>query len=380
MTSSVPLVTIRDPQKRDPSRSHLLGMLPEEVAEFCRSLDEPAYRGDQLLQWVYARNVSNFSEMLNLSKAFRAQLAANAAVFSGVVAQTTRAADGTHKLLVSFDGATVESVWIPEADRDTACISSQVGCPVGCKFCASGLDGVERNLTAGEIVEQVMRVRDVVRRAKADPQSRVTNIVFMGMGEPLANYEQVIRALRIINHEKALAIGARRITISTVGLPAQIRKLAAENLQVNLALSLHAPEDQLRRELIPWGKVPIVDLIAACRDYFDKTGREITLEYILLRGINMDAAAARALAKIAKSLRCNLNLLRYNPVPGLPFERPSAEESFAFQERLRSAGVNAHMRRSRGSDIDAACGQLRRAAQSPAAVADHPEQERDKNG
>ena len=191
----------------------------------------------------------------------------------------------------------------------------------------------------------------------------VTNVVLMGMGEPLANYRNVVRALRILNAPWGLGLGARRITLSTVGLPKQIRLLADEGLPINLALSLHAPDDALRREIIPWAeRVSVAELLDACQHYFQRTGRELTLEYVLLAGVNDRPAQARALARIARRLRANVNLLRYNPVPGLPFERPDAAAAHAFQSLLREQGVNSHIRSSRGSDVAAACGQLRRSA------------------
>ena len=212
-----------------------------------------------------------------------------------------------------------------------------------------------------------MRVRRLIREV-AGPDAvtppRLTNVVLMGMGEPLANYHEVVKAIRILNAPWGLGIGARKITLSTVGLPQQIRRLADEKLQLNLALSLHAPDQTLRHELIPWGKVPLPELLAACEDYFRQTGREITLEYVLLDGVNNLPQHARQLAHLARRLRGNVNLLRYNPVPGLPYVRPSAEAAYEFQRLLRDGGINAHVRTSRGRDIDAACGQLRRASQS----------------
>ncbi len=358
-------------------RLHLLGEDREALRERLAALGEPAFRADQILEWIYAKDAQTFEAMSNLPKRLREQLSASADIgLARVTAQST-AADGTWKLLFTWpDGRSVESVWIPEEDRHTACISSQVGCPVGCRFCASGLDGVERSLTAGEIVEQVWQMRRVVA-ANGPPDTegraaRLSNIVFMGMGEPLANYENVMRAIRIINAEWGLGLGARKITVSTVGLPKQIRRLADEALQINLALSLHAPDEELRLKLIPWGKVPIEELIDACRYFFDKTGREVTLEYVMLAGVNMTRQHAAKLAAICRKLRCNVNLLRYNPVAGLPFERPSSEASLAFQQTLREAGVNAHVRRSRGSEVDAACGQLRRRTATPAPPAAPP--------
>jgi 23S rRNA (adenine2503-C2)-methyltransferase len=219
------------------------------------------------------------------------------------------------------------------------------------------LDGVQRNLSTGQIVEQVLRVTAEARAAGG----RLSNVVFMGLGEPLANYDNVLRAVRTINASWGPNIGARKITISTVGLPKQIRRLADEGMQLNLALSLHAPNDALRAELIPWAeRISIAQLTDACRYYFERTGREITLEYVLLGGVNDRPAHAAQLARFTKSLRCNVNLIRYNPVAGLPFERPSGEAASAFQRYLREHGVNAHIRTSRGLDIEAACGQLRR--------------------
>jgi 23S rRNA (adenine2503-C2)-methyltransferase len=243
---------------------------------------------------------------------------------------------------------------IPTEQRRTACISSQVGCPVGCRFCASGLGGVEGNLTHGRIVQQVNRL------AQLDGVGRITNVVFMGMGEPLANFKAVTRAIRTITAPWGLGISARRITVSTVGLPAAIRKLAEFELPVTLALSLHAPNDQLRRTLIPWAEYATIDeLLDACDAYFTATGREITLEYLLLRKVNDRPEHAQELAELARRLRANVNLIRYNEVKGLPFDRPTTNDVHAFQEVLRKRAVNVHIRASRGRDIAAACGQLR---------------------
>ena len=326
---------------------------------------QPPYRADQVADWVYAKGADAFSHMTNLPKPLRDWAARQWAIYTSVVARESVSSDGTRKLLLTWpDRAAVETVWIPEARRQTVCVSSQVGCPVGCAFCASGLTGLERNLSAGEIVEQVLRARGLLRQATADPAARLTNVVFMGMGEPLANYDAVLKAVQIINAPWGLCIGARKITISTVGLPKQIRRLADEDLQLNLALSLHAPEENLRRELIPWAKAPLAEVLDACRHYFERTGREITLEYVLLAGVNDRPIHARKLGLIARRLRANVNVLRYNPVAGLPFEPPNAEAVRDFQQRLREMAVNAHVRKSRGQDVNAACGQLRRAGVS----------------
>jgi 23S rRNA (adenine2503-C2)-methyltransferase len=250
----------------------------------------------------------------------------------------------------------------PSAPRFTACISSQVGCPVGCKFCASGLGGLDSNLSAGRIVEQVWRL------GRLEGVRRITNVVFMGMGEPLSNLQAVVPAIRTITALWGLGISARKITISTVGLPKAIDKLSQQlDLPVTLALSLHAPNDELRRQLIPWAEyTTIKDLLAACQRWFEKTGREITLEYTLLRGVNDRAEHAEQLAQVARTLRANVNLIRYNEVQGLPFQRPQTDDVRMFQDVLRGRHINAHIRASRGRDIAAACGQLRHEASGAA--------------
>jgi 23S rRNA (adenine2503-C2)-methyltransferase len=248
-----------------------------------------------------------------------------------------------------------ECVMIPTEDRKTACISSQVGCPVGCKFCASGLGGLDASLSAGRIIEQVWRL------GRMPDVGRVSNVVFMGMGEPLANLNNVVAAVKTMSSLWALGISARKITISTVGLPQAIRKLSQQlDLPVTLALSLHAPNDTIRRQLIPWASyTTIQELLAACREWFEKTGREITLEYTLLRGINDRPEHAAELAQIAKTLRANINLIRYNEVTGVPFNRPKTDDVLEFQRMLKARQINTHIRASRGRDIAAACGQLR---------------------
>ena len=332
------------------------------MIELVRSLDMPPYRADQVLDWVYRKQVADPARMTDLGRAQRAALDGALRFETGRAVGHAAAPDGVQKLLLDYAeagvgmaGGAVECVLIPTPPRHTACISSQFGCPVGCRFCASGLDGLRGNLSTGQIVEQAWHLG---RLPGSEP---VSHVVFMGMGEPLANFDAVCGALRILNAPWGLDISARRITVSTVGLPAQIRRLADAGLAVTLAISLHAPDDDLRRSLIPWAeRVTIDDLVEAGRHYFASTGREVTLEYVLLQGINDRPAHARDLAAVARRLRSNVNLIQYNEVPDLPYRRGDDETAHAFQALLRRAGINTHIRASRGRDITAACGQLRR--------------------
>ncbi len=349
----------------------LLGLEGHEIDALMGSFGWPAFRSNQLREWVFGRLVIDPDSMTNLSKLDRQRLSQRVSIGTANISADQVSDDGTRKLLLQWpDGAVAETVVIPEGPRNTACVSSQNGCPVGCRFCASGLNGVRGNLTAGQVVEQVLRLNLAMSSAAditASPVGRVadrphiTHIVFMGMGEPLANYANVMKAVRILHDPKGFNIGARKITISTVGVPPKMRELAREELPLNLAISLHAPNEALRRELIPWAEhFSIDEILNAARYYFDQTGREITLEYILLSGVNDRPEHARQLVGVCRTLRANVNLIRYNEVESLPYRRPSAEDVMAFQTILRNAGVNAHVRKSRGRDIDAACGQLRR--------------------
>lgn len=360
-------------QTAGPAPPHFFDFDGAQLDQLTQSWGWPRFRARQLRDWVYQKLVTDPSAMTNLGRPEQRWLGEHLLFASSTVAARQQSNDGTLKLLLTWganagaSGVSAETVMIPDGARRTACVSSQVGCPVGCKFCASGIGGTKGNLAAGQIVEQVFRLDESLastgRRDARGRFERVNHVVFMGMGEPLANYANVMQAVRILHDPACFDIGARKITISTVGVPARMRQLAGENLPINLAISLHAPSESLRKELIPWAEhFALGDILDAARYYFEKTGREVTLEYILLAGINDRPHHARELAKVCRTLRANVNLIRYNPVESLPYERPHSEDVMAFQEILRSAGVNAHVRKSRGRDIDAACGQLRKKA------------------
>lgn len=350
-----------------PEKIRFFDLSPSEWDELVRSWGWAKFKASQIRQWVYEKLESDPERMTTLSKSERAQLSERVSIGDGRVVANQLSSDGTRKLLIEWGpskdqprGAHAETVMIPDGDRRTACVSSQVGCPVGCKFCASGVGGVKGNLTSGQVVEQIFQLNRILRQEGGEGE-RVTNIVFMGMGEPLSNYGNVMKAIRTIHDPACFNMGARRITVSTVGVPARMKQLADEDLPLNLAISLHAPSEAIRRELIPWAEhFSIDEILDAARYYFEKTGREITLEYILLSGVNDRPEHARQLSQIARTLRANINLLRYNEVSGTPFKRPIADDVVVFQDVLRHNGVNAHVRKSRGRDIDAACGQLKK--------------------
>jgi 23S rRNA (adenine2503-C2)-methyltransferase len=336
---------------------------------------QPVYRVEQLLEWLYARRAASWAEMTNLPQALRDLLGQNYSLHTHELARKQGSHDTTQKFLWKLaDGALIESVLIPAnpalygeaSDRHTLCVSTQVGCAYGCKFCASGLDGWKRNLSASEIIEQVFSVeRWHARQPKGENQPKasgrlVDNLVIMGMGEPLANYDNLIKALRILNAPWGGGIGARKITISTSGLAPQIRRLAAEPLQFRLAISLHGATDAVRDRIMPVNrKYPLRELVSACEDYQKVKGRMITFEYILIAGVNDSVEQARPLAALTKKLFAKVNLIPYNKVDGLPWERPDEAAQDAFLAALEKEKAIATLRREKGHDIDAACGQLR---------------------
>ncbi len=346
---------------------HLLDFTPEMLRQALADLQQPAYRAEQVMDWIYQHRARDWDAMSNLSKPLRTMLGDHYVLRSGQVEQLQRAGDDTIKFLLRFpDGAACETVLIPDEPRQTVCVSSQVGCPVQCAFCASGQGGLQRSLTGGEIVEQVLWAADELQAG-----GRISNVVIMGMGEPMLNYDAVMQAVRTLNADWGLNIGARHITISTVGVPEGIRRLAQEPLQVTLAVSLHAADDDLRGRLIPLARrYKLDELFAAINDYYQQTHREVTLEYVLLAGVNDGPAHADRLARRAQSSRCNVNLINYNEVAATGFHAAAADTVSRFARRLGERGVNVHVRRSRGADIDAACGQLRQRQQNPKEPAD----------
>jgi 23S rRNA (adenine2503-C2)-methyltransferase len=335
----------------------LLDARPDELAAWMVAQGQPRFRARQVLRWVFEHRAERFESMSDLPKGLRGQLEQEWSVFGTAVVHHHVAPDGTDKLLLGCgDGRRIECVLMAEADRRTVCISTQVGCGMGCVFCASGLKGVERNLTRGEILEQVVRLRNLLPEGEA-----LTNVVVMGMGESLANLDNLLPALDRVCSKEGLGLGQRRVTISTVGLPEKIRRLAEEDRQYHLAVSLHAPTEALRNELVPVNeKIGLGAVVEAADAYFRKTGRQVTFEYVLLRGVNDRVEDARALADLLEARKAHVNLIPYNPVPGLPFDRPTPGSVRRFVEIVRGRGVSVSVRKTKGREIDAACGQLRR--------------------
>jgi 23S rRNA (adenine2503-C2)-methyltransferase len=356
------------------SRTNLLGLPRPALEEFVAQLGSQPFRARQLMNWMYKRGVGSFTDMTDLAREFRTRLTAQAEVRAPQILSQQRSGDGTRKWLLRADAAQAfEMVFIPEPDRGTLCISSQVGCALDCSFCATAQQGFNRNLSTAEMVGQVwLAVRELEReeQERAEPaapaavsapadERHVTNVVLMGMGEPLANFRNVVPALRILLDDFGFDLSRRRVTLSTSGLVPQIYKLARET-NVALAVSLHAPDDALRNELVPINrKHPIAELLQACWHYLDEqNGRSVTFEYVMLEGVNDSAAQARALARLLQGHPAKVNLIPFNPFPGTRYRRSSAPVIQRFRDELLQRGVLATVRRTRGDDIDAACGQL----------------------
>ncbi len=338
-----------------------------ELEKLLSEWREPAYRVAQLWEWVYRHLVDDFQQMTNLPKELRQRLGE---VFSLEVLEpleTLKSADGsTYKVLFGLpDGETIESVLMLYERRRTVCVSTQVGCPIGCPFCATGRSGFRRNLKSGEIIAQVLHFARKIKETWGDSSKPITNVVFMGMGEPFLNYEATLKAIRTLNDEKGFNLGARRFTVSTVGIVPGIRRLAEEGLQVELAVSLHAPNDEIRDRLVPVNKgYPIKRLLAACQEYIEKTNRRITFEYVLINEVNDSISHARELASLLKGMLCHVNLIPMNPIPGVSMGPPPKRRALAFEEELKRHGLSVTLRVSKGADIQAGCGQLRLRASS----------------
>jgi 23S rRNA (adenine2503-C2)-methyltransferase len=376
-------------------RRNIYDLSPDELTALMAEWGEPGYRAKQVLHWLYKELATDFGQMSNLPAALRSKLAANLRVGSAEVVAQQISSDGwTRKALLRLrDGNTVEAVLMLYYDRATVCVSSQVGCAMGCTFCATGQMGFTRNLSAGEIVEQVIhfnrwlrenphrpgnvqerRAQGGGREEDADawygkysgsaqeqaPIQALTNIVFMGMGEPLVNYNNLWTAIRTINSPQGLGMGARRMTVSTVGLVPGIKRFAKEDLAINLAVSLHAPNDELRGSFMPINhKYPVAELLSACKEYVGLAHRRITFEYVLISGVNDGMEMAAELRDRLKGLLCHVNLIPLNPVPGTGMKATPRTQVYAFQKVLEDAGIHTTVRIERGVDIAAACGQLK---------------------
>ncbi|MFB0535179.1 MAG: 23S rRNA (adenine(2503)-C(2))-methyltransferase RlmN [Anaerolineae bacterium] len=337
----------------------LLDLTHAQLKELLTSWGEPSFRADQVWGWLYRSLVSDFDQMRNLPKELRARLGEAAYLPTLTPLAESVSADGlTRKVLFALrDEETIESVFMRYERRRTVCISTQVGCPVGCPFCATGQSGFARNLTAGEIVEQVLYF---ARQLIEEKGQGISNVVIMGMGEPLLNYEATWQAIETLNDARGFGLGARRITLSTVGVVPGIQRLSREKLQVGLAVSLHAPTDRLRDRLVPLNRrYPLRRLMAACREYVQNTGRRITFEYALMEGINDSLEQAQRLAHLLQGLTCHVNLIPLNPTVESPYQPSSRKMALAFQRELERQRIPTTMRVGRGIDIQAGCGQLR---------------------
>jgi len=336
---------------------HLLNAIDETLVRWCAERDLPAFRVGQVRNWLFKKRAATWDEMTDLPKALRGELEASFQLWTAEIVRHTQADDGTEKLLMRLaDGGQIESVLLRDRLRRTICISTQVGCGMGCVFCASGLDGVDRNLTTGEIVEQVLRLQQLLGN-----DERLSHVVVMGMGEPLANLDSLLPALDEVHRPEGLDISARRITISTVGLPLAIERLTRDNASYRLAISLHAPNDELRNRLVPVNKrIGLAAILAAADDYFAVSGRRLTFEYVLLAEINDQPQHAGQLARLLAGREALLNVIPYNPVAGLPFQTPDEKAQLHFRNILEAAGIRVRFRQRKGDRIDAACGQLRR--------------------
>lgn len=329
----------------------------DELKEWLINHNEKAFRAEQIFDWLYKKRINSFTKMSNLSKNLRDVLEESFTLTTLKTIVQQSSADGTIKFLFELhDGYSIETVLMRHDYGNSVCVTTQVGCRIGCTFCASTLGGLKRDLEAGEIVAQVLNVQ----QALDETDERVSSIVIMGIGEPFDNYGNMLSFLKIINHEKGLNIGARHITVSTSGIIPKIYQFADENLQINFAISLHAPNTELRSRLMPINRAyKLPDLMDAVRYYVNKTGRRVSFEYGLFGGVNDQVEHAEELARLIKGIKCHVNLIPVNYVPERDYVRTPRDQIFLFEKTLKNAGVNVTIRREQGSDIDAACGQLR---------------------
>ncbi|MEM1503269.1 23S rRNA (adenine(2503)-C(2))-methyltransferase RlmN [Domibacillus sp. 8LH] len=344
-------------KQTEPQKLSIYSLELHELKEWLSANGEKPFRADQIFDWLYVKRAKTVDDMTNLSKELRTKLD-EAFVFTVLkTAIQQESADGTIKFLFELhDGYSIETVLMRHEYGNSICVTTQVGCRIGCTFCASTLGGLKRNLEAGEIVAQVVKVQ----QALDEVGERVSSVVIMGIGEPFDNYEEMMSFLHIINHEKGLNIGARHITVSTSGIVPKIYKFADEKTQINFAVSLHAPNDELRTKLMPINRAyKLKDLMDAIRYYTEKTGRRITFEYGLFGGENDSVAHAEELAALIKGIKCHVNLIPVNYVPERDYVRTPRNKIFEFEKTLKNNGVNVTIRREQGTDIDAACGQLR---------------------
>jgi len=327
----------------------------QQLSSYIESKKQPSYRAKQIFDWIYKKSALNFDEILNISPDLRNRLKSDFDFLNLKISNKLVSEDGTIKILFELlDAGKIETVLIPSQNRSTICVSSQVGCKYACKFCASGLTGFKRNLTCAEILSQILFMKNLSR------PTPITNIVFMGIGEPLDNYDNVLKAIKIINSKEGLNIAARKITISTCGIIPKIEKLSYEGMQFELAVSLHGSNDEARTQLMPVNKqYPILKLIEQCKQYIKLTKRQITFEYILIKDLTCTEKAAKELGILLKGMLCKINLIPFNEVSSFDLKRPSKKEIIEFKGKLDKEGILSVVRTPRGEDITAACGQLR---------------------
>jgi len=339
------------------SKQEILNLSQSQLAQYIKSIGEQSFRSEQIFEWIYQKGVWSFDGMQNLPRKLRDQLSAKFILGPLEIDKKEVSEDGTTKFLFDLnDHEKIETVLIPTKTRTTACLSTQVGCKFACKFCASGVGGWRRNLSTSEIIAQVLHVKKEALKHKKP----LSHIVYMGVGEPLDNFSNLMKSIRIINDKKAINIGARRITVSTCGVIPNILKLGQEGIQMELAISLHGFDNESRNILMPVNKkYPFDDLIDACRDYQKSYRRQITFEYILIKDVTCSQKAIKSLKKAFKGLICKMNLMPYNPVLEFDFKAPGHQDLLRFRDRLKNSGIHATIRAPRGEDINSACGQLR---------------------